>query len=166
MWPVYTIDRQPNLKHKFTGSEQIHKNYSQANQDMFVLMMLDGKRNGTFLEIGAHEPINISNTYLLEKDFDWNGISIDIVEDELWFVGHIVSYEQPRHYYHTIMVFDANMNLLRYSAPFKFEGDCIEYCLSIVVEDEQVLINYSTWDRTTRIAVYDKNYIDSIVKYR
>ena len=63
------------------------------------------------------------------------------------------------------MVFDANMNLLRYSAPFKFEGDCIEYCLSIVVEDEQVLINYSTWDRTTRIAVYDKNYIDSIVKY-
>ena len=92
-------------------------------------------------------------------------ISIDIVEDELWFVGHIVSYEQPRHYYHTIMVFDANMNLLRYSAPFKFEGDCIEYCLSIVVEDEQVLINYSTWDRTTRIAVYDKNYIDSIVKY-
>ena len=92
-------------------------------------------------------------------------ISIDIVEDELWFVGHIVSYEQPRHYYHVIMVFDANMNLLRYSAPFKFEGDPIEYCLSIVVEDEQVFINYSTWDRTTRIGVYDKTYIDSIIKY-
>jgi len=37
--------------------------------------------------------------------------------------------------------------------------------LSIVVEDEQVLMNYSTWDRTTRIGVYDKTYIDSIVKY-
>jgi len=92
-------------------------------------------------------------------------ISIDIVDEEIWFVMHIVSYEQPRHYYHVISVFDSNMNLLRYSAPFKFEGDPIEYCLSILVEDEQVLINYSTWDRTTRIGVYDKKYIDSIVKY-
>ena len=88
-------------------------------------------------------------------------ISIDITEEEIWFVNHIVSYETPRHYYHIISVFDSNMNLLRYSAPFKFEGEPIEYCLSILVEDEQVLINYSTWDRTTRIGIYDKKYIDS-----
>jgi tetratricopeptide (TPR) repeat protein len=92
-------------------------------------------------------------------------ISIDVMEDEIWFVNHIVSYENPRHYYHLISVFDSNMNLLRYSAPFKFEGESIEYCLSIVVEDEQVLINYSTWDRTTRIGVYDKKYIDSILHF-
>ena len=94
----------------------------------------------------------------------FNGhITIDNTEDEIWFVNHIVSYETPRHYYHIISVFDSNMNLLRYSAPFKFEGDPIEYCLSIVVEDEQVLINYSTWDRTTRIGIYDKQFIDSII---
>jgi tetratricopeptide (TPR) repeat protein len=92
-------------------------------------------------------------------------IAINIVEEEIWFVTHLVSYESPRHYYHLIAVFDTNMNLLRYSAPFKFEGEPIEYCLSIVVEDERVLINYSTWDRTTKIAIYDKKYIDSIVKY-
>ena len=92
-------------------------------------------------------------------------ISINIVEEEIWFVTHTVSYEKPRHYYHIIVVFDSNMNLLRYSAPFKFEGEPIEYCLSIVVEDEQILINYSTWDRSTRIGIYDKKYIDSIVKY-
>jgi len=86
-------------------------------------------------------------------------------ETEIWFIGHIVSYEQPRHYYHIISVFDENMNLLRYSAPFKFEGEPIEYCLSIVVEPEKVIINYSTWDRTTIIGVYDKTYIDSLVKY-
>jgi tetratricopeptide (TPR) repeat protein len=88
-------------------------------------------------------------------------------ENEIWFVCHLVSYETPRHYYHVIVVFDAqNMNLLRYSAPFKFEGESIEYCLSIVVEDHQVLMNYSTWDRTTRIGVYEKNYIDSILVYQ
>jgi tetratricopeptide (TPR) repeat protein len=92
-------------------------------------------------------------------------IAIDICETEIWFVNHIVSYESPRHYYHIITVFDSSMNLLRYSAPFKFEGEPIEYCLSIVVEDERVLMNYSTWDRTTRIGIYDKKYIDSIVNY-
>lgn len=92
-------------------------------------------------------------------------ITISIEETEIWFVCHIVSYEYPRHYYHVICVFDSDLNLLRYSAPFKFEGECIEYCLSIVVEDEKVYMNYSTWDRTSRIGVYDKAYIESILTY-
>jgi len=104
--------------------------------------------------------------YVKKLDENNNGnITINITETEIWFVGHIVSYENPRHYYHIISVFDSNMNLLRYSAPFKFEGEPIEYCLSIIVEDDNVLMNYSSWDRTTRIGVYDKKYIDSIVKY-
>lgn len=92
-------------------------------------------------------------------------IKINITESEIWFINHIVSYESPRHYYHIISVFDSNMNLLRYSAPFKFEGEPIEYCLSIIVENDRVLINYSVWDRTTKIGVYDKNYIDSMLLY-
>lgn len=84
---------------------------------------------------------------------------------EIWFINHIVSYEKPRYYYHLITVFDKNMNLLKYSAPFKFEGEPIEYCLSIIVETDTVIINYSIWDRTTKIAYYDKNYIDSLLKY-
>jgi len=92
-------------------------------------------------------------------------ISITYEENEIWFVVHVVSYESPRHYYHMIAVFDENMQLLRYSAPFKFEGEPIEYCLSVVVEDDSVLLNYSTWDRTTKIGSYDKSYIESLLKY-
>lgn len=84
-------------------------------------------------------------------------------DTELWFINHLVSYETPRHYYHIISVFDGQMNLLRYSAPFTLVGDPIEYCLSIVVEDTRVFINYSTWDRTTRIGVYEKTYIESML---
>lgn len=84
---------------------------------------------------------------------------------EIWFVGHIVSHENPRQYYHIISVFDAKMKLLRYSAPFKFEGEAIEFCLSILVQTNKVYINYSNWDRTTRIGVYDKEYIDSLIVY-
>lgn len=95
-----------------------------------------------------------------------DNISLNLQETEIWFVVHIVSYESPRQYYHMIVIFDDKMNLLRYSSPFIFEGTPIEYCLGIVVEDERVIMTYSTWDRTTRIGVYDKKYIDSIVKYK
>ena len=107
--------------------------------------------------------------YIYNKKIGENNngnIVIDITEPEIWFINHIVSYESPRHYYHMISVFDSSMNLLRYSAPFKFEGESIEYCLSIIVEDDRVLINYSTWDRTTRICIYEKNYIDSLLLYQ
>ncbi len=72
----------PNqLKKSFTGIELVNKNYSQALQDIFVLTMLDGKKGGTYVEIGGAHPININNTYLLESIFDWSGISFEINSD-------------------------------------------------------------------------------------
>lgn len=85
--------------------------------------------------------------------------------DERWFVVHLVSYEKPRYYYHIIAVFDDTMNLLRYSAPFKFQGECIEYCIGLIVENDRVIIPYSTMDRTTKVAIYDKKYIESKMIY-
>ena len=105
----------------------------------------------------------IKNTKLEENNED--NISISICEQELWFILHMVSYENPRYYYHIFAVFDDSMNLLRYSAPFKFYTEPIEYCLGLVVEDERVLITYSVWDRETKLGIYSKKYIDSIIKY-
>jgi len=88
-------------------------------------------------------------------------------ENEIWFVVHLVSYESPRHYYHMIVVFDKDMNLQRYSAPFKFpENQPIEYCLSLVVEEDQILIGYSCWDNSSKLAVYEKQYIESQLVYK
>jgi len=106
-----------------------------------------------------------SYKYTKNRVLNDDQISLNVEESELWFVLHLVSYEEPRHYYHMFAVFDTSLNLLRYSAPFKFDGEPIEYCLSLVVEDDRVLINYSNWDRTTTIGVYDKKYIDSLIKY-
>lgn len=54
---------------------------SQAGQDRFVLESLGYKRNGFYVEIGAYHSKNISNTYVLEKDYDWNGVSFDIAPE-------------------------------------------------------------------------------------
>jgi hypothetical protein len=69
------------LKYKFSGVEKIKNNYSQAFQDMFVLTMLNGKENGTYVEIGGDHGIIISNTYLLEEEFGWNGVAFEIEEE-------------------------------------------------------------------------------------
>lgn len=82
---------------------------------------------------------------------------------ENWFVVYMISYETPCHYYHMIVVFDKNMQLSRYSYPIQFEGGCIECCLGIVVENHRIIMSYSTWDRNTKLGIYDKKYIESIL---
>ena len=70
--------KEKKIKNCFVGFEKINNNYSQLYQDIFVLSMLNGKRDGTYLEIGSGHKINGSNTYLLEKEFNWKGVGIDI----------------------------------------------------------------------------------------
>lgn len=47
---------------------------SQFLQDLFVLNTLNFKRDGYFIEFGATNGIDLSNSYLLEKKFNWKGI--------------------------------------------------------------------------------------------
>lgn len=73
----YSVAKRQWLIRTFPGLEDVQVNYSQLHQDMFVLCALDGKRGGTYLEIGSHEPVFISNTYLLETAFGWKGIGVE-----------------------------------------------------------------------------------------
>lgn len=52
--------------------------YSQACQDLFVIDMLRDKKNGFYLEVGASHPFESNNTFLLEDEFHWKGISVEI----------------------------------------------------------------------------------------
>lgn len=67
----------------FVGSDRLTRNYSQAGQDLFVLSIYNGKENGVFLDLGCNQPILINNTYLLESEFGWKGLCIDI-DDEFF----------------------------------------------------------------------------------
>ena len=47
---------------------------SQIRQDLFVLNELDFKKNGFFIEFGAANGLNNSNTFILENKFGWDGL--------------------------------------------------------------------------------------------
>ena len=91
-WPNcarYFKEDHDKLITKFIGSETIKNNYSQAMQDMFVLTMLDGKKNGIYVEVGADQPKIISNTYLLETEFDWSGVSFELDSDKVSYFNSV-----------------------------------------------------------------------------
>ena len=43
-------------------------------QDLFVLSEVEFKTGGYFVEFGATDGVDLSNTYMLEKSFGWTGI--------------------------------------------------------------------------------------------
>ena len=47
---------------------------SQLRQDLFVLSEMNFKKNGFFVDFGATNGLDLSNSYLLETKFNWNGI--------------------------------------------------------------------------------------------
>lgn len=52
--------------------------YSQKGQDKFLNEeIFHNKRNGIFIEVGAHDGISFSNTFFFEKNLGWKGICIE-----------------------------------------------------------------------------------------
>ncbi len=51
---------------------------SLESQEPFVINVLKQKKNGYYVEVGANHPFIANNTSLLEKEFDWTGVGIEI----------------------------------------------------------------------------------------
>ena len=51
---------------------------SQAGQETFAFVVSGRKKLGCFVEIGAHNGLFFSNTYVLENRFDWSGIGVEL----------------------------------------------------------------------------------------
>jgi hypothetical protein len=54
--------------------------YSFELQDELILNLFDQKTNGTFLDVACSHPISGSNTYTLEKQFNWSGLGFDLYD--------------------------------------------------------------------------------------
>ncbi len=68
--------RKASQEYSFLTYTINHYNQSKAQifQDLFVLFMSGEKCEGYFVEFGATNGLTLSNSYLLETAFAWNGI--------------------------------------------------------------------------------------------
>tara|TARA_B100000035_G_scaffold69604_1_gene56991 strand:+ start:7417 stop:8052 length:636 start_codon:yes stop_codon:yes gene_type:complete len=57
-----------------------YNSQARENQDRFALAILDSKENGTYVEVGGYLPIEWSNTFMLEREFGWTGISLELFD--------------------------------------------------------------------------------------
>jgi hypothetical protein len=81
------------------------------------------------------------------------------VNDEIWFLCHVVSYEERRYYYHIMVMLDkTSLQLRRTSKMFTFEKEKVEYCLGMDVLGDDVRFGISIMDRETKYVSVSKNW--------
>jgi hypothetical protein len=88
-----------------------------------------------------------------------NGV---IIEDEIWFICHAVSYEPPsrRYYYHIVVVLDKDSyKLKKYTPFFSFEKESVEYTCGFIEIDTNLFIGYSVLDKTSEYMMVSKDWI-------
>jgi mannosyltransferase OCH1-like enzyme/predicted GH43/DUF377 family glycosyl hydrolase len=113
---------------------------------------------------------NIPN-YFKEARGSTNGT---IKDNEMWFILHKSqsiehNYKKKSttyyNYQHFFAVFDLNMNLIRYSELFKFDDCKVEFCLGMIIKNDELILSYSALDTQSTIATYDINYINDNLKW-
>jgi FkbM family methyltransferase len=52
-------------------------NYSQNNEQEIIINLFKGKRDGTFLDIGANDGVTLSNTFALANNYGWTGLLVE-----------------------------------------------------------------------------------------
>jgi hypothetical protein len=80
--------------------------------------------------------------------------------NNIWFLTHIVDADLLKNgsgkYFHVFVIFDSELNLIKYSQPFTFDNKLIEFCIGLVVEEENILMTYSIYDNSSVLGIYNK----------
>ena len=91
-----------------------------------------------------------------------NGV---VIGENIWFITHLVSDEDRRYYYHVFVLLDKTTYAVKkYSIPFTFEKDRIEFTLGFVYleQQQQLVIGYSTNDSTSKYVAITKTSAESL----
>ena len=111
--------------------------------------------------------MTVTHEFKTPKFFRWlrGSTNGQRVGNEIWFICHIVSYEDRRFYYHIFVALDyKTMEMKRYSRIFTFEKEKVEYTLGFVyLEDKkELLIGYSLMDRETKYMTVPINKVEEL----
>ncbi len=159
---LYSKDSK-NWRLDFNGRESIEKNFSQIFQDMFVLYCLDGKRNGTYLEIGSSYPYHTNNTALLEHQFDWYGIGLDYNAE---FVDNYNSHRKNKSIFVDALLLDYSKLIDKYF-PDVFHIDYLQIDIQTSEDTYNVLTSIPFDKHKFAVITYEHDdYVDITQQYK
>lgn len=140
------IDFYPESeKYREKLKEYYYKSHAQLYQDLIVLMYLDWKPNGYFVEFGATDGNDISNTFLLEKEFGWNGILAE-----------------PAKHWHNSLKNNRSCNI-DYNCVWSKTGDKVLFHESHIRPDGSAIVKYITPASLSMLGEWADRYeVDSI----
>jgi hypothetical protein len=61
-------------------NQTLRRSYSQAYEDRFAYQLIGRRRTGFYVDVGCHDPVRLSNTYLLYRK-GWSGLAVDAARD-------------------------------------------------------------------------------------
>jgi hypothetical protein len=82
--------------------------------------------------------------------------------NQYWFIVH---YHKQRKYKEAFVVFDKQMNLIKYSEWFQLE-EAREFVYGFMIEDDKFIIGHSRNNSATKLRIFSAEYIQSALKYK
>jgi FkbM family methyltransferase len=122
---------------------------SQLQQDLNVINHYNHKRRGYFVEIGANDGVKLSNTYLLETQFNWKGICVEPILSTF----QELKVNRPN----SICVEKAVYNRSNMLVDFYIYNDDTLYSgiSDHLTSHKSMVENNKTWDKTPTITLLD-----------
>jgi FkbM family methyltransferase len=126
---------------KYIVTSSFFRSYSQLGQDLWVRDQSKGwprlDRPYYFCDVGAGDPKVFSNTYSLEKYFDWNGLLIDVHPDR---IKSLLAKRKSK-------VIDCAVSNLPFETIFLAKDPDFSYSSQINNEDSHKLFEFSGVER-------------------
>jgi len=149
------------------GPRNIEKNWVLYTDDKNTLRLVYGWSPMTTYEIDRETGTLTNKCEIMTPRFfellrgSTNGVKVD---NETWFICHLVSYEDRRYYYHILVAIDNSTGqLTRWSRLFTLEREKVEYVLGFVRKnDTEFLLGYSKMDRTSEFKIIEKKELEEL----
>jgi hypothetical protein len=79
-------------------------------------------------------------------------------------ITHGVKYTTPRKYYHQFVVLEKETyKLIKYTVPFYFNNYKIEYCVGLLIENNEAVILFSQNDKDVCLLRTEINKLDNLM---
>jgi hypothetical protein len=160
-WSKSANQRAPNLTYWDSDSGLF---FIQKWYPLRVVQLVNGT-TATVVETMYTTPYSFKNVQSSPPGVVW--------KNEVWFIlkrvhtneVYTANRDKFNNVVHFFAVFSKSLKLLRYSEPFKIDGERIENVGSLIITDDHFVLSHSGMDRTTSVSMYHANVVLSLLRW-